>query len=429
MNWNDKVKSVFTTYPRNGDTKNTFWIEREEQKALRNYLSQEDHICIDGPTGSGKSSLVITNLYRENIKHAMIQLTGELTWTDFCKQLVDPKIVNTNNFNAGFEIGVSGGLPEGKLSFSLGSSGDELQDLEYLLKKAESWTEHDLCRELQDKDITLVIDDTERCSDTLLKRLSDVAKIQIQSYPSKNARLVFIGAGGVLSRLLNANDSLGDRINHLSIGAFQDKSYSWHFLVEGFNRLGMRNPTNSKFKSEIERTAECKKTTYYAADGLPKSLNKLGKNIALFSGHGNHASAATIINESKKMFQQNWRIHSKNYTSIANLLRSDYVAELIIKELWDTGIGAVHYLDQMEKKIVGSKDENGNEITNDKFYSIIDELMETNFLTVSGSSKGIVFATNPSSAHTFGVAMHNRSLFSGASKLLSGLEQLELEFG
>ncbi len=429
MDWNERINHVFTTRPRNGAEKGILWVERkDEQKKFSSYLAQEDHICIDGPTGSGKSSLVATKLYGLKQKHIAIQLSRKLTWEQFCTRLVDPKYVNTNSIGAELEIGVDKGLPTGKLSFSLGSSGSDNDDIDYLIKQSKTWTEHDLCKKLQEADIPLILDDVERCNDDLLERLSDAARIQFQSYPSKKGKMVFIGAGGIMPRLIKANKSLGHRINHISLGAFEDMNYSWHFLLEGFNSLGMRHPANSRYKDQIKQRDTCVKMTYYAADGLPKSLNRLGKNIAISSGEGRHANASTIINESRQMFLENWRNYSTIYTSIANLLKSDQIAGKIVKLIWKRGMGAVIETDYLRENIVDKKTPGDKRIKNDEFESSLSHLIDLDFITLSGKSRDTVFATDPASAHTFGVAMHNPSLFIGAKELMSGLQQLEIDF-
>lgn len=90
--WMELVSDVFDINPRNGNRSDTVWLMRPElERQLEAELfTRGRHICVDGCSGSGKSSLVITTLLKNKIPYTTVQVYTEngLAWT---MQTTDPK--------------------------------------------------------------------------------------------------------------------------------------------------------------------------------------------------------------------------------------------------------------------------------------------------------------------------------------------------
>jgi hypothetical protein len=146
--WVQKVSSIFDIRPRDASKSNKIWLSRDkEEKELNNALfSSGVNICIDGPTGTGKTSLALTVLGKTNIRYLPIQIVESMNWEMFCRDLIwKPQQQVDKNYSYGFEAGVDSGLPTGKFQATL----------ERTVKSPYSgdgnifqWDEHDLCKEL-----------------------------------------------------------------------------------------------------------------------------------------------------------------------------------------------------------------------------------------------------------------------------------------
>lgn len=186
--WPQIVGEVFNTLPRNGLDKETFWMPRKklEEKLLQELEAPGVHVCIDGPTGTGKTSLAKTVLMKNKIPHRLIQITKNMTWVDFCFKIIKEPINNSkNSFSANVEFGVNRGLPSALFKLSLEQEGNKIDDIELKKRIGESITEDVICELLSSNDITLFIDDFERASKELIERISDMCKLLTESHISK----------------------------------------------------------------------------------------------------------------------------------------------------------------------------------------------------------------------------------------------------
>lgn len=77
LNWKKSVGKVFRIYPRIGTDKNTIWVhrKREESSLLDLILTDGKSICLDGPSGVGKTSLALTTLEMSKCPFVEIQIT------------------------------------------------------------------------------------------------------------------------------------------------------------------------------------------------------------------------------------------------------------------------------------------------------------------------------------------------------------------
>src|SRR5688572_29816527 len=111
--WVSRVGQVFNTEPRIGTLKRTVWLPRDEPMSrLSDAFRREGaHVCIDGPSGVGKSSLAMTLCARDAILHVMVQITASMTWSEFCRQLVTPTDNAESSLTGEIELGLDKGLP------------------------------------------------------------------------------------------------------------------------------------------------------------------------------------------------------------------------------------------------------------------------------------------------------------------------------
>jgi hypothetical protein len=74
----------------------------------------------------------------------------------------------------------------------------------------------------------------------------------------------------------------------------------WKFICDGLVELRLADPRTDNFISNEQRR-ECRRWVEYAADGLPKSIVKLGRKIAERGVSRNRVSHADIIETAKDM--------------------------------------------------------------------------------------------------------------------------------
>jgi hypothetical protein len=93
---NDRIDQLFGSRPRDGNQKGALWHRRAKIETRLSQLisARSQSICIDGPTGSGKSSLAITVFSKINQRYIWIPIVNNMMWPDFCEenrdQIVQP---------------------------------------------------------------------------------------------------------------------------------------------------------------------------------------------------------------------------------------------------------------------------------------------------------------------------------------------------
>lgn len=418
--WARKVGAVFSVNPRFGYRNEMLWIKRDpsERQFAEAYERPSMHVCVDGATGSGKSSLVRTYLENNKVQYALVQVTKEMHWADLCKEILQKPQNWHTSFNVEFEGGLKGYEPQVGFRIGFGTQIDDLDDLELLEKTSRIWTEHDVAREMVRQKASLMVDDFENASPELVNRISDLAKILTQSYLHPNGKVIVVGTGDIYLRLLKQNSSLRDRISQVTLGSLPSVGLSWKFLMEGFERLKLKHPGNSIYPNEREKRINCAKAIFDAADGFPKSLNKLGQEIALKAIGRSAVSASDIIGQANEMLIRNWYECRALKPEWLNLIKENRSAREVFKHLCTTkGIGAVYnttsILDSLQR-------------INRNVYEAIDLLIEIGFLTKTGLSADVVFVADPSIAHTISVVISNPGQFEGGVQLAELSSQLSL---
>lgn len=405
--WAAKVGKVFDTRPRVAG-KNIVWLDR---KTAFDQLAQAierpgSHVCLDGPTGVDKTSLAHTYIAIEQVAHVPVMVTNAMNWADFCRQLIGVRDNTENSGGGEIEGGLNNGLPTLKFKASLGAKGRPLDDLTYVDKLATTWTENDVAKKLADKDLLLVLDDMERATDEFIKRISDLCKLLTQAYTAPNAKLLLIGSGSVYVRLHRANPALDERVSHVSLGAFKNANDSRIFLTRGFERLDLRHPWNSRYSREFELRDKCRDAIWEAANGLPKSLNRLGYEISTQGRSRSGVSAHDIMQTSERIVEEHWIEYSEQFGDVLDVLEEFPLAAEILKCLYEDGITRIHRVAGVVKRIESNESLKDIATPNaiDQAFSL---LTATEFIVQTGKSGELLFVKHPAAAHTLGVIMRD----------------------
>lgn len=420
--WVKKVGRVFNVNPRNGTLKQTVWLPRRSlESSFREAAeTQGVHICLDGPTGTGKSSLALTGLHSLKFRHTLVQVTNHMSWPEFCRQIAGSPKNDESSLTAEASVGIDKGLPKGDFRVALGAKSRASDDLDLLDKMSASWTEHDVCKIMAKEDITLFIDDFELAKDDLVIRVADMCKILTESYVSPRAKLVIVGTGDIYRRIYKANESLEGRIREISLGTLPRPEDSWKFLQIGFEALKLRHPANDRRLVSSEENVECMKSVYRAADGLLKSLTELGNKIATKGFGRPRVSPSDVLDVASIMPLNNYKMFRREFPQILGAVEQNPTVRAVLEALYQNGIGQIHHWDDLALSVEGDHPV-------DQIESAIGELVATGFLIQTGRTGDVLFAAHPPLAHTLCVVASHKDEFHNAQRLFKGeAQQLSL---
>lgn len=432
--WSRRVGMVFDVRPRVAIDDLSRWIERKEEKKFRSAITSSGlHVCLYGPSGSGKTSLAKSIIGRLNKrgKTFLYKLNHNSEWNSFKSQIVENKSALTKGdkpFN--FKIGINHLLPYFEIS---GQTQPAVLGADLRSSIIEAIDIKHLARFIVDNNVCLVVDDVNFATDELLKMLTSLAKEITDNSESDNAKIVFVGADDIFTRIMSANESLRDRTEEISLGSIRGddgepstirRDKAWHFIADGLVTLGLTDPRKDRniSKDELQKTA-C--WVEYAADGLPKSIVMLGRKIAENGAGRSRISFADIMNSSEEMIRRNFRLYRAKYRTLFSLLRENEVSEKVCAWMFDNGAARIHTLEEVAE-----------DLSYFATYTMFDEgiryLAAAEFLVVTGAGSNVFFARDPLLAHTLGVAMMHRhvlgSIGEGYFSTDKNAEQLLLRF-
>jgi hypothetical protein len=420
--WHERVGNVFDASPRI-DRKDTVWVDREGVKTELDYAFKRkgSQVCLDGPTGAGKTSLALNYLVSNKVKFIGVQATKEMDWISFCRQLVAPEPNSEWSVTGGVEFGVDKGLPTAKVNMSLGDRGRKTDDYDLIEKVASLWSEHDVAKQLAENEVTLFVDDMERASSALMRRLSDTCKLLGQSYASKSAKMVVVGSEDIFFRIHKENPALEERISQVSLGGFQNAGKSTSLLMKGFRRLKL---SQQWYYRDAKLAATCREAVWEAADGLPKSLNRLGYDVAIRAENQKGITLDNILSVTRKMVDEHWREYSQRYPQVIDYLYSSGIAIEIVKCLYQDGIARIHRIDPLIDRI---RDSLPSASASD-VETAVNGLVQVEFLIRTGKGGELIFVKHPTAAHTLGVAMRNPERFREIVEFQRGRPSLQTAF-
>lgn len=421
--WMQRVSDVFDTNPRNGNRSETVWLQRS---VLEGYIEADlftrgRHLCIDGCSGSGKSSLVITTLLKHSIPYTTVQVTRKMEWHGFCKQLISKGPSKQREIRGTATAEWRGIFPTGKLELSFGPKGDEKASHELWERTVAGATEHTIARAIAEQNCVVLIDEFERAHSDLANSISEVCKILTQTYPSEMGKLVILGADDVYKKLYDAYSTLDNRLIQISIPTLPSPRDSWQYMKLGFDRLEKFHPGNSKFAKHGDEM-RAMQAVYLAANGLFKTLTELGVDICKAVGPNARGVSLQTIEKVCSAFEaQNFGKYRQRFADIHRLAEQNPVTAAVLLYINNNGLGQIHSRDRIEEGL----SQYGRGLVEDAILA----LWKNEFLVMTGESNQKIFVKNPTWAHTLRVYLSDDLKRKKLEKYLDRPMQMNLGLG
>ncbi len=397
QHWMQRVSDVFDTNPRNGNREATVWLTRGqlERDLEADLFVRGRHVCLDGCSGAGKSSLVITTLLRHQIPYTTVQVTRKMDWEVLCRQLISKTPGRSREVRATAGGEWRGLFPTGKLEVSFGKKEDEKSDHELWEKVVKSATEHTIAAAIAEQNCVVLLDEFERAQPDLANSVSEVCKILTQSFTSSMGKLVILGADDVYKKLYDAYSTLDNRLVQHSIPTLPTPQESWAYLRQGFRKLQKFHPGTSKYAHDGDEK-KAMQAVYLAADGLLKSLTELGVEICKSVGPDSRGVSLAAIEKACSAFDaKNFGKYRAKFSELHRLAEQNPVAAAVLLHINNHGLGQIH-----DKGII---EEGLAQYGRSQVEDAILALWKQDFLVMTGESNQKIFLKNPSWAHTLRV--------------------------
>jgi hypothetical protein len=419
----NKLEEAFTIMPRNGAASGVVWVPRtEEEKRIRAIFSKQGKsICLDGPTGTGKSSIALTAASAHECFYIRLQIVRSLDWLGFSTLILDllaKKILPTTDQ---MKFGLVRFLPE----FSFQREKHRDQEFIYTILdlqiRVNEFDLHKLAYILSSLDVVLILDDFEKASTDLLQRFADLTKLLTDTFRASKARILFVGTHDIYRRLRKSDDALAGRLEQVSVGTLEHSGNSWNYLSRGFEALGFYYPGRTKFsKRPLEDIIA---TVYESANGLLKSLSDLGKAIAIRVA-AKTVSESTIIEECKSLLFSSIREYETELPGFVNGIVNSPGKKLLMKWLFQSGVGRIHNLDALILK-AGKIN-----VPLEQVENAYEDLRAQNFLVEIGyrDHERTFYVTDPRFTHIFGVICTHHAKYGVNEEICRITGQLELSF-
>lgn len=243
----------------------------------RVFARKGTQILIYGPSGAGKTSMVIDNLGKLEKSYGTTYIRVTMSETTTTESFIA---------NAAQSMGMVREVQRttstdinGKANIAMGlvkwlSASAELSSSKSVAKTTEQYAGNDdfnvLKQALFKRNMILVVDDMEKLKDNGLRtRLAEIAKNMSDesiNYDDSWAKLVFVGIASTAEDLLNADMSLESRLATLAV-PYLDQSESTEILERGWK------------KAEIENTSSQVTRVAHTAAGIGHVVHELGQNI------------------------------------------------------------------------------------------------------------------------------------------------------
>lgn len=431
-NINFVIEQIFSSRPRNGADEHVLWHRRKMiEKRLSQILNaKSQNVCIDGPTGSGKTSLALTVLNRNEQPFVWVPITQDMGWPDFCEALA----VEIHRINSNVHKASAKRKPQINISINTSDpmSGAELVapwslfkritlqadindvSLPELRKAAKDWKILDVHEVLRSNELCLLIDDFEKSSDELLRKIADLCKhLTFSSSP----KCIIIGTGQTFARLFSSDESLDGRLAEITVASLGSQMEVWNYINDGFGKLGFTTPRD-KFSTKLinrEETDKLRIALYEAADGMPKYINEIALNICnkILSDENEkevtrNISSTIMLEQCNKMINENLSRYSKNIRNAEKELRSGVELRLVLKTIFQVGANGVHSVDSIIEHIQKFEDKH---FDYDRFLSGFEALQRLNLYVQTDKSGEVVFAKDPLFSHVLGLVCKDPKRF------------------
>lgn len=407
--WSKKVGDIFDVRPRVAVDDLSRWMSRQEENNFRAaVVCPGSHVCLYGPSGSGKTSLaktILARLRKKGYKFIYTRINHNSTWNSFKSQIIENKQTKKDTEKGfGVKIGIKNLLPYIEISGEAG--GGKISAIASRAEIVNVLGIPNIAQFCIDSNFIIAMDDINFASEELLLMLTSLAKEIIDNSESSDAKLIFIGADDIFLKIINLNDSLKDRTEEIALGSVREeyakpsaikKDRVWKFIADGLVQLGLQDPRSDKRISR-EQLTDCVEWINHAADGLPKSIVRLGKKIAENGEYRSRISYSDIKTSATEMTQRNFRHYRSRYRTFIYSLRRNKLLQDVCLWMFNRGASRIHVLDDIAEDL--------HELgTYTHFEDAISELSGRGFVVITGIDKNIFFAQDPLLAHTIGVAL------------------------
>lgn len=380
-----QISLAFSTQPIRGDNER-LWLRREalEREVSFQLGTSDQHLCIDGPSGTGKTSLIQKIFFERRRDFMHIQLTPDMRWKDFCRQFVEiPERTKTSK-----ETSAKGFLSlfrlSGELNFRYGDEYSEKDSYELLLKKAEQWGSHDVAKWIHDNKIVLIVDDFEVADDETVTRIAGVCKLLGQSFQGK---LILVGMDDILKKVIRANKALTHRISETTVGGLANIGESVGYLNKKFDFLGIKTPASDRRCSRVEKM-QFAALVFDAANGLMKQLNWLGQHLLADIGSANRITLSSAQKVCKRIIAD-YRIKNReSIRSISSVLRNNADFADVFSFLVSRSVSSITRLSEIDEQLQGK-------YRIDSIKSALEYLEESGVIVTTGASEVRVFFKDP----------------------------------
>lgn len=422
---NERIEQFFGSRPRDGSENGVFWWRRTkiETRLSQLLLARSQNICIDGPTGSGKSSLAITVLSRIRQPYIWVPLVNHMEWPDFCEDIIIRALQSEPELSRSYSyvVGVDAHKPVtgdeilnplkmlGRVSIDRGKG----QSQSAAREAARKWTISDVENFLEARGLCLLVDDFEKANEALVQAVADLCKrLTMRSLP----KCTIIGTGKTFARLYHADEGLDGRLAEISVASFGTKREIWNYINEGLELLGFDTPRamlRSKLISKQEADA-IERAFYEAADGMPKYINELALRICERilneenAAKRNRVSVSDSLSEARRMLDENISRCAAKVRKIEKHLRQSIELRLVLKAIFNLGANGVHRVADLASYIERHEDPT---FSYDQFVSAFEQLAGLGLYVQTGKSGEVVFAKDPMFSHILGLICEDPSRY------------------
>lgn len=444
----DRVSTVFSSRPRVGTSGDVLWHKRGDiEKSLSQILrAASQNVCIDGPTGSGKTSLALTVLDRMEQPFIWIPITRKMDWSSFCEtviKLAQDLDQKAQEHEKEKNLSITLDAKEPVTASELATPWKFLKrikfqveqtkmDLAETIKTARKWQIMDLGSFLSTNRLCLLIDDFEKADDDLVTMVADLCKHLTFSDAPK---CIIIGTGQTFSRLYTSDESLDGRLDELSVASFGSSNDVWHYINDGLKLLGFNTPREKRRKRSIDKSEadRIQNALYDAADGMPKYINQIALAICrTILNEENEVSSSynvstkTIINECNKMMEANLSRNNRNIRRAEKELKSAVESRYVLKAIFQLGANSVHSVEKIIDHVQKNEDPSFDYL---QFSSGFEKLSSLGLYVQTGKSGEVIFARDPIFSHVLGLICKDPRRFNKDPEIfgLFGQRSLPLE--
>ncbi|WP_334341455.1 ATP-binding protein [Companilactobacillus sp. HBUAS56275] len=275
MRWDrDKSENELTKWftPSKPATKNYVGRGTLDRTIFREFSQQGRQVLVFGPTGAGKTSMVLDNLAKLKEKYGTnsirVTMTNTTNLESFIADIAN-KLHLMRNVKT-IETNEKSNNVDGSIKiFSWSARGKESQQ-----DISEQYTGTDdfaiLEEALFKSNTVLVVDDMENLSDEatdLRVRLAEIAKNMSDdavNYEKSYAKIIFVGIANTAEQLWSDVQSLKSRLATISV-PYLNRSESSQIVETGWK------------KAELKSNSEQVEKTVYISSGIGKVVHELGQ--------------------------------------------------------------------------------------------------------------------------------------------------------